>query len=214
MDALNTDSWRRRIGDDETYLFECTSCGECCRGDIRISLNMSDLARMVAFLEFDSTGQLFEEGWVAEELLEKGGFRPFIRFREKPLKFCPFLENRLEDSGELLGLCKLHPSFKPLVCALAPLGREVQLPNLEEWYFTEPIKGCPGCQKSRVCTFEREIEPLKEELHLELLYFEVMDALQKAFVPLVVFHRFHRELRLDEDVAVYLKRWLNTAENY
>jgi Fe-S-cluster containining protein len=212
MKALHPDSSSRSIKSGESYLFECTSCGECCRGDIRISLNLSDLRRMAAFLGFESTGQLFTNGWVAEESLEKGGFRPFIRFREKPLKFCPFLENRLEDSGELLGRCKLHPANKPLVCALAPLGREVQLPDIEEWYVIEPIEGCPGCRKSTACALEREIAPLRADLHLEISYFKVMKILQNAHAPLAVFRRFHQEFRVGETVNVYLNRWLDIAE--
>lgn len=205
--------WRRKLGTKDEFQFECTSCGECCRGDIRIRLNLLDLGRMATYLGFENTGLLFEEGWVAEESIDEGGFRPYISFKEKPFRFCPFLENRLEDDGTLLGLCNLHPRLKPLVCRLAPLGREVRLPAFEEWFFAEPIQGCPGCKQSTVCSLQNEISPLEDDLNMELKYFTVLEALQKGSFPNVSFRRFHRSYRLEDDLFEYLEKWLKIDNN-
>ena len=187
-------------------------CGECCRGDIRISLNLFDLQRMAGFLNFETTGVLFEKGWVGEEKLDSGGFRPYIRFRENPMRFCPFLENRLDDeSGELYGLCSLHPDHKPLVCSLAPLGRELQFPDLETWFFVEPIEGCPGCKKKTRYEPAQVIEALKAQLDLEVKYFEVMENLQRSSAPYANFSRFHRALRANESISDYLSRWFSES---
>ena len=184
-------------------------CGECCRGDIRISLNLLDLQRMAKFLNLETTGKLFEQGWVGEGTLDDGGFRPYIRFKEKPMRFCPFLENRLDDeTGALYGLCRLHPDHKPLVCSLAPLGRELQFPNLETWFFTEPIKGCPGCQKATRYEPTGIIYSLRSDLDLESQYFKVMENLQRSFATDEDYLQFHKGLEVRESLSDYLSRWL------
>ena len=208
MDEHPQNAPRIPIEPGTTFRFECTMCGECCRGDIRISLNLLDLQRMAEFLKLETTGNLFEQGWVDEGTLNEGGFRPYIRFKEKPMRFCPFLENRLDDeSGVLSGLCRLHPGHKPLVCSMAPLGRELQFPNLETWFFTEPIEGCPGCQKATRYDPAGMIGALKPDLDLESRYFQVMENLQRLFAPQEDFQRFHRELEVRESVSDYLSRW-------
>ena len=203
---------RKPVQPNETYAFDCTLCGECCRGDIRISLNLHDLWKMAKYLNLPTTGELFEQDWVGEQRLDRGGFRPYIRFKEKPMRFCPFLENRLEDDGELLGYCRLHPDRKPLVCSLAPLGRELELPNLETWFFTEPIEGCPGCDASKCCTPSQTIEPLREELELERLYFLVMETMQHTYALHSDYQRLHRCLRIEESVEVYIQRWMGELD--
>ena len=203
---------RRTVRLDEEYAFDCTLCGECCRGDIRISLNLNDLWKMAKHLEFQETGHLFESGWVAEEPLKEGGFRPYIRFKEKPMRFCPFLENRLQDDGELIGLCRLHPDSKPLVCTLAPIGREVEFPDLETWFFTEPIEGCPGCREEKRCQVRQTIAPLEEELALERLYFQVMETMQRNFCPYSEYQRFHHGLGAQQSLEAYLHTWLSKLE--
>jgi len=55
--------------------------------------------------------------------------------------------NSLTPSGRYRGLCALHPDFKPLVCALSPLAREVEVHGSVEtelWSFVSPVPGCPG----------------------------------------------------------------------
>jgi len=74
-------------------------------------------------------------------------WRPRIRFRVKPHRECPFLVNEVDAAGVYRGLCSLHPSHKPLVCALSPLSREVETAGnsvRESWSFVPPVEGCPG----------------------------------------------------------------------
>jgi len=193
------------------FHFNCTSCGSCCRGDMTISLNLADLHRMGKYLNLSVTGDLFREGWIERLSLENGGFRPVIKFREQPIRFCPFLENRLEDTGKLLGLCKLHPELKPLVCKLAPVGRELafdeKLEPRIEWFFTEPVHGCPGCKIRNKQRLEDPIQAHETELSLEIRYFRIMERLQRSRVVEEVFLSFHENLRIDDNLERYLQEW-------
>jgi len=75
-------------------------------------------------------------------------WRPRIRFRTHPIRQCPFLVNDVGDDGVYRGLCSLHPHFKPLVCTLSPLTRDVEDPGTgpvtETWSAVAPVEGCPG----------------------------------------------------------------------
>lgn len=138
--------------------FDCTRCGECCRGDQEIYLNLDDLELLRAFLGLGTALELYRLGLVAQQADRSGQIRPLIRFAGHPVPSCPFLENRLDLSGKdprawarsLEGLCRLHPDFKPLVCRLSPLARYVEAvgTTLEEtWYFVPPVQDCPGVGK-------------------------------------------------------------------
>lgn len=120
---------------------------------MNVYLNPEDLLLMAVKSGFKTTKELFDRGIVIIDRQREGAPLPRIRFRDTAVKCCPFLENRLEEDGSLLGLCKLHPDFKPLICGLAPLCREIDLDSDEEkWGFKEPYPGCRGCriEKSEV----------------------------------------------------------------
>jgi len=210
---LEQGEWKWEIDPThDRFAFDCSLCGSCCRGDIVIPLNLEDLQRMSAFLNFEKTAFLFEENYARELPLEAGGFRPAIRFKEYPEKFCPFLENRLDDANKLKGLCRLHPDLKPLVCSLAPVGRELEFVNEDEakekWYFTEPVSGCPGCRERKIQTAKSSISEKAEALKNEHDYFSVMERLQRLNADMRIFREFHGGLHCDEDLGQYLKRWM------
>lgn len=213
MERLAAGQWQWPLNLEQGAVFDfaCSSCGSCCRGEMTIHLNLADLQRMAGYLQCASTGELFDQG-VVEELKRDVGFRPAIRFRHIPETFCPFLENVLDDERwTLSGRCKLHPHLKPLVCKLAPLGREVSFDeNLrvsEQWMFTEPVKGCPGC---RVGQRQRGAEWCRshaKELELELNYFHILEVLTREHAPMEVFRAFHRDLQVGQSLAEYLDAW-------
>ena len=212
---LQEGEWRWLLNsedEDGSFQFDCSACGCCCRGEITIHLNLWDLQRMAGYLEYETCAELFSNGIVEEITLEAGGFRPAIRFKENlNTQFCPFLENRLEDNGELLGLCKLHPDLKPMVCKLAPVGRELDLEESGEstvqWLFTEPVSGCPGCRVPQSNLLDHWIAPHHKELELEVAYFHVMERLLTAGAKMERFREFHCDLTVVESVEDYLTRW-------
>lgn len=212
IERINEGEWRWELDPDQSlFHFSCSACGSCCTGDMTICLNLADLQRMAAFVGVDRVGQLFELGYVDELTLEKGGFRPVIRFKTKPFKFCPFLENRLEDDGNLLGLCRLHPDLKPLVCKLAPIGRELiltgkELISSETWFFTEPVSGCPGCRRVQEQSVKPWVKSNARELDWEIRYFRILERYQQQQVDISVFRNFHRQLEVSEPIEIYLNR--------
>ncbi len=136
--------------------FDCKCCGECCSGLMKVFLNPEDLVLMAKFLKFSSTTELFSRGFVIIDRERNNAPLPRIRFKSGKLKFCPFIENRLDDDGRLYGLCSLHPDHKPLVCMLAPHCREYECStDTEKWSALAPVSGCPGWKD------ELETEPVE-----------------------------------------------------
>ena len=139
--------------------FSCRCCGECCRTDMHVYLNPEDLvliSRGINAINADcgdfsdlgpvnNTVQLFEKSIIIIDYERNNAPLPRLRFSRGISACCPFLENRVSDKGELHGLCRLHPEFKPLVCWLAPRFRTVDLDEeTEAWGFKPPVPGCPG----------------------------------------------------------------------
>lgn len=120
---------------------------------MHVFLNPDDLRLMACFFGYGNTKKLFEQSIVIIDNERNNAPLPRLRFSTGETGCCPFLENRLEETGDghrLLGLCRLHPGakpgVKPLVCWLAPLHRTVDLAEgTETWGFKPPLPGCPGC---------------------------------------------------------------------
>ncbi len=167
------------------FYFECTLCGDCCVGQQEVLLNWYDLYKMARFLGFEHTHDLFAEKWV--ELAQDPGhsvWRPRIRFKEKPLRFCPFLINELQDDGQLKGYCQLHPEHKPLVCALAPVGcRYDSETKHTDFMLVPPTEDCPGMQSEQWNDLQAYLRPFKEELNFQSLFFEVLEQLKNKNCP-------------------------------
>ena len=124
--------------------FKCRCCGECCRGEMKVFLNPEDLTLIADFLGC-SPEQVFTGGYAMVDSRGNGAPLPRIRFRRGAAQFCPFLENGLDEDGQLSGLCMLHPGYKPLVCMLAPGSRTIDLDAGTEVRGVEiPLPGCPG----------------------------------------------------------------------
>ncbi len=165
---------------NDGFNFACTLCGDCCRGEQEVLLNWYDLYKMAQYLGFGHTADLFAKGWV-ELVRDKNQtvWRPRIRFKEKPLRFCPFLINELQDDGQLKGYCQLHPGHKPLVCALAPVGcRYDSETKRTDFILVPPTEDCPGMQSQQWNDLQAYLRPFKEELNFQSLFFEVMEQLK------------------------------------
>ncbi len=165
----------------------CICCGECCRGGMHVYLNPDDLLLISRFSGLSNTYGLFEQKIVIIDYERNGAPVPRLRFSKGPAGCCSFLENRLTDedspgfdSGRLIGLCRLHPEYKPLVCMLAPLYRSVDLDDgSEQIGFKRPLPGCPG-----YIGFDEKRLPdmtlsagLKERLRRETDFFRMLSGL-------------------------------------
>jgi len=158
--------------------FSCTLCGECCSGDMKVFVNPRDISLLCDYFSCPPE-ELYARGYLMRDS-RNGTILPRIKFREfSGLKFCPFLENRLEDDGSLKGLCRLHPRFKPLICHLAPLSRTVDFSDDSEIYrFIPPHPACPGCgpvgPDREKLDYDRLSPELKERLAEEKEYFRTL----------------------------------------
>jgi len=111
-----------KIGLDDTFKFHCTQCGLCCVNREDILLNPLDIYKMSKELGLTPT-QFF--GQYCETYIGDTSRMPIIRLR--PVgeeRRCPLLKNHK---------CSVH-KVKPIVCALYPLGRymEVQKDDYSE----------------------------------------------------------------------------------
>ena len=160
----------------ESYRFSCTMCAHCCTGDQEVLLTPFDLYKMGRFLHYETSEELFDNGWAELVKNENNVWRPQIRFKIKPFKYCPFLSNELDEDSTLIGRCQLHPEHKPLVCAMAPVGRIVDMEkNTEEYVFVKPAPDCPGVHSAQQNSLNELLTSLKEELDFQRNYFELLE---------------------------------------
>ena len=160
------------------YCFDCRMCGECCTGNVEVYLNLYDLYKLCMYLRLDYTGDLFQRGLVRPAIAENGSWIPRIQFRKKPLQFCPFLINDLDDDFHLKCYCRLHPHLKPLTCRMAPVGRIIDCNSDEiNYVFIPPAEGCPGTKSIHLCKIKDLEKELKQELDYDYKYYMILDSI-------------------------------------
>jgi Fe-S-cluster containining protein len=99
------------IGIDDVFAFKCRECGKCCRGREDILLNSRDLYNIAMALDMTHK-QVIEK--YCDAFIGRDSRFPIVRLKPKGAsRVCPLL------SGDR---CSVH-LLKPVVCALAPLGR-------------------------------------------------------------------------------------------
>lgn len=182
------------------FHFECTLCGDCCVGDQEVLLNLSDLYNMAQFLSYPSTAQLFANQWV--ELVQDAEhtvWRPRIKFKTRPFKFCPFLMNETDDSGQLKGLCQLHPEFKPLICFMAPVGCVYDAENHStQFILVPPTEDCPGMEQPEFNHLNDYLRDFEKDLHYQELFFEALEQLKKHNLSPDEFRKYVYEFPVKE----------------
>ena len=162
-----------------TYKFECTMCGNCCSGPQEVNLDLLDLWKLGKFLGLKSTNILFEKSLVKLVLNENKVWIPQIRFKQKPLRICPFLMNEKSDDGEMKGVCQLHPNHKPLICAISPVGRIVDLDlEQEEFVLVPPASDCAGMESSKFNYIQNTKDHYSEEFINQMRFFRLLNHLK------------------------------------
>lgn len=160
------------------YYFSCRMCGECCTGNTEMYLNLYDLYKLCTYLKLDYTGDLFTRGLVRPAIAENGSWIPRIQFRKKPLEFCPFLINDIDENFKLKCYCRLHPGFKPLTCRMAPVGRVIDCyTEATHYILLSPVQGCPGMKSMHHCTISNLENELEQELDYDYRFFMILDAI-------------------------------------
>lgn len=163
------------------YHFECTQCGDCCRGDMQVELSLYDLYKMALFLKFNSTKELFSNGYVYLQQHPQGVWMPNLRFKTYPAKFCPFLINEADDQQYWRGLCSLHPHAKPLVCALSPVGRVLDFDaSQDDYVFVKPTEDCPGLDSQKKNLLSDIKTAYRKELVYQERFFRILQGLKSA----------------------------------
>ncbi len=178
-------------GEPNDSQFECTLCGECCRGSQKVWLHPTDMERLAVHLGLkipgsgaDAQSILMEKHLILVEAGQHGASRPRLRFPLTPAgRSCRFLINDLDEDGQLHGRCSLHyTDAKPTVCRLAPLARTIDLAGgSEEWREVPPVAGCPGWGDSPPPNEGRNIaapelpEDLRADLDGETVYFRKLE---------------------------------------
>ena len=115
----------------DTFEFACNGCGDCCRGREDIVLSGYDLWRICAYLRLPP--QIVIRAF-CRHYTGANSHLPVVRL--KPLtgekNNCPFLHS---------SRCAIHDA-EPLVCALYPLGQQIELDGTVS-YFAQEID-CGG----------------------------------------------------------------------
>ena len=192
---------------NDIYYFDCTKCGNCCTGDIRITLNLYDLYKMARFLRMKSTQDLFNQNCVQLFKHEHNVWLPEIQFKTSPLKFCPFLINDADDKNYIQGLCSLHPEHKPLICALAPVGRILDFDEgSDQFVFIKPALDCPGVDEKKENHLSEDVAAFSEELSHQKLFFRILEQLKEADYPPAYYQEklYHFDVDLNFNVIIKL----------
>ncbi|MBN1700211.1 MAG: hypothetical protein JW881_22055 [Spirochaetales bacterium] len=135
---------------------------------------------MAVFCGYTSTARLFEKRLVIREAGQHDMPMAYIRFKKRPFLFCPFLRNDYDECLKTVtGYCLLHPSHKPLVCSMAPAGREMDFETESVTYLITPASDeCPVIL-NHADEYIRTVKTLfNEELGYELRYFRIMERLR------------------------------------
>lgn len=100
-----------KIGLDDTFKFNCTMCGKCCKNREDILLTPRDLFQLAKHLDI-LIGEFVQK--YCEAYVGDSSRIPIVRLLPTGIdKRCPFLRGTR---------CSVN-SVKPVVCALFPLGR-------------------------------------------------------------------------------------------
>lgn len=169
---------------NDIYHFDCTKCGNCCCGDISITLNIYDLYKMARCLNMKTTKELFDTNYVRLVKHDQNVWIPEIQFKRSPSKFCPFIINDADEKNYNQGLCSLHPKNKPLICALAPVGRIVDFyDDTDEFVFIKPATDCPGVDSNKENRLSDDITAHNIELNLQKRFFRILEQLKEVDYP-------------------------------
>lgn len=133
------------LGPNDTFQFTCRECGECCRNRATpIMLTGLDIFRMAKGLSIDPYEVLarFTSGYIGDV-----SHAPVVILRE-----------RLDGSCSLLrkGRCTVH-DYKPIACAVHPIGRYVNLTTKESGYIRQS-GGCKGIVDGRIWTLDEWLD--------------------------------------------------------
>jgi hypothetical protein len=133
---------------------------------------------MADFLGYTNTKLLFEKNWVKLAQGQNGIPVPRIKFRQKPVPFCPFLINEQTDDDHWIGLCTLHPHHKPLICALSPLGIETDFSmGITSYSFMKPDPDCPGILHDEDGYLYDMLNDYHPEIQYHTRYLDILDHL-------------------------------------
>lgn len=151
----------------QAFQFACAGCGDCCRGREDIVLSGYDLWRLCARLQLPPriVVQAFCRQYMGEE-----SRLPVVRLR--PLKKegnnCPFLHN---------SSCTVHDA-KPLVCALYPLGQQIETDGTVRYYM-QPTQ-CGGKVHRAVLEDYLDRYDIRAREPLDVLWAQECTELSKA----------------------------------
>jgi len=195
------------ISEKSSIPFKCQLCGDCCRGDMTIPLNLNDLQKMTKHLKLSSAHELTEKSYIQWQSDDNSVWRPVMKFRNPPYDFCPFLSNKVEDDGSVKGLCTLHPYKKPLVCNLAPMGKILNEDDSVSWCLVPPTENCPGMNSKEIFSASEILNKLRTEMSRENTYFRVLEHLYDMGADRDLFIAFH-DIGVQSDYDLYIEQWL------
>lgn len=133
------------LSPNDTFRFTCKECGECCRNRAApIMLTGLDIYRMAKGLNIDPYEVLarYTSGYLGDT-----SHAPVVILRERLDGSCSLLRN---------GKCMVH-QFKPIACAVHPLGRYINLNTKESGYIRQS-DGCKGAVDGRVWTLDEWLD--------------------------------------------------------
>lgn len=134
------------MGLDDTFRFSCNMCGNCCRNRREpIIVTGFDVFRIAKGLGISMIEVLRQ---YMRPKVGSSSHLPLFLLRERLDGSCKFLRN---------GACTIQ-DFKPIVCAVFPLGRVIDSRDGNIMYIKQPVSERCGGIDGRVWTLKEWIE--------------------------------------------------------
>lgn len=157
---------RMKIGLDDTFQFDCKTCGKCCIHRDDVLLHPKDIYNMAKELHL-TTEELIEK--YCEVYIGQDSRIPIVRLKPRgSVHRCPLLKDRK---------CQVHDA-KPGICKLYPLGRYLVLlgktsadidMDSVQYIFNKP--DCKGSEGTETHTVREWLEsfgiPVKDEFFIK-----------------------------------------------
>ncbi len=142
---------KNELGPDDTFMFECAMCGDCCRKRQEpILLTGADVFRAAKELRRPIL-EVLEQN--TRYYIGENSHVPVVVLKERLDGSCRFLRN---------GKCTIQSS-KPVACALFPLGRYFHPQDGSYHYFMNPQSCQTGKQSGKTWTLREWLELFKIE---------------------------------------------------
>jgi len=218
LQEYNNKTSCKALNKDDTFDFECSSCGGCCRNrEVDILLNPFDLYRATNYIK--SLNLDLQIGGLPVNMVSIESFiNCFCDWYEGESSKLPIVTLDLSNAGTCPLLkdnrCQIQEA-KPHICSLYPLGFLIDFETGEYSYYSKPTCGKGTLQKQTVkkwlknaalLDYEDFIVMWHKQTHLICLWLKELDEWDRIKFIDFVFRTLYLNYDLNQDFLPQFER--------